>query len=88
MKALVEAEGYCVTRAAGSKGLWDLIAYARGPLEPHTPWFRCIQVKANCKPSKNEIEEIKMACVPPMTSKEVWILRDRQEPEIKYFGRE
>jgi hypothetical protein len=75
---MLEAEGYVVTRAAGSKGMWDLIAYYPGR---SLPW-RVIQVKVGARISRPEREAIQLMLV-PWATKEVWHFRDRVEkPEI------
>ncbi len=67
---LLEALGYDVTRAAGSHGLWDLIA-------THRTHVRYIQVKANRKPGTVEREAMLMFECPATASREIWVWRDR-----------
>ena len=87
-KRILEENGWRVSRAAGSKGIWDLIAF-RTPgwiLVEGEAVLRFIQVKVGSPISKAEREEIEAAIVPPLTSKEVWRFIDRvKEPEITYL---
>ena len=76
MKRL-EAVGYKCTRAAASLGEWDVIA-----IGPHGT--RLVQVKANRRPGSVEMEALNSFEVPPHTSKEVWVWKDRaREPIIE-----
>lgn len=61
----LEEVGYQTTRSAGSKGLWDVIAWS-------TTEIRFIQAKTNGWPNPLEMEAISMAEVPPNGVKEVW----------------
>jgi len=68
VRNILKKEGYTVIRSAGSKGLWDLVAY-----NEHE--FRLIQVKrANISGAENR--RLKDERVPPNTSKEIWRLED------------
>ncbi|MCX6543787.1 MAG: hypothetical protein NTV05_05165 [Acidobacteria bacterium] len=68
---LLEASGYTVTRAAGSKGLADLIAWdAIG--------FRLISVKSGTAyASALEREALASCLAPANTTKEIWRFPDR-----------
>ena len=66
---LLEALGYEVTRAAGSHGLWDLIA-------THPTHTRYIQVKANRPPGSVEREGLVGFRCPPACSREIWVWED------------
>ena len=73
----LEATGYDCTRAAASKGTWDIIAI-------HPTHIRLVQVKANTKPPKAEMETIREYRCPDCCSKEVWVYKDRvKEPIIE-----
>ncbi len=73
----LESEGYRVTRAAASKGEWDLVARNKAH-------FRLVQVKANGWPGSVEMEGLELDEVPPGTSKEVWRWDDRaREPRVR-----
>lgn len=68
--------GMTVIRAAGSLGMWDLVAYDASRC-------RFIQVKSNNKPAKKERELLEAQVVPPNCTKELWIWHDYQKlPEI------
>lgn len=74
---LLEAAGYVCTRAAGSKGVWDIIAI--GPVG-----IRLIQVKANKPPGPLEREQMGEFQAPANATKEMWVWKDRaREPIIK-----
>jgi uncharacterized protein with GYD domain len=46
-KRMLEADGYAVTRAAASRGCWDLVAIRRDPKpDDYLPVVRLIQVKS------------------------------------------
>jgi hypothetical protein len=72
------AAGYHVNRAAGSLGMFDVVAInAQG--------VRLIQVKSNRDASPQEREAIQLfEGLPANATKEVWIFRDyAREPIIK-----
>jgi Holliday junction resolvase len=71
----LEADGYYVIRAAGSFGMFDIIAIdALG--------IRLIQVKTNRDASPIDREAIALFDQhPPNTRKEIWIFKDR-EPKV------
>lgn len=78
---LLEATGWYCVRAAGSFGLFDIVA-----VHPVIPYVRCIQVKTNKKPSKGEIELIKEFTLPQNFTKELWVFVDyNSEPLIEYL---
>ena len=75
----LEAEGYDCTRAAASKGTWDIVAIGNEGI-------RLIQVKANRAPGSKERRQMVMAAAPPNASKEFWVWKDNaREPIIKVF---
>lgn len=68
---ILEAAGYCCTRAGGSLGLFDVVAI--GGLD-----IRLIQVKAGtARLSAIEREQIQALRVPINASKEAWRFPDR-----------
>ena len=74
---LLESAGYRCTRAAASKGVWDIIAI--GPVS-----IRLIQVKANGAPGPLEREQMELFEAPPNVTKEYWVWVDKaREPIIK-----
>jgi Holliday junction resolvase len=75
-KAHLEAHAWCVTRAAGSHGMWDLVAIAPGPV------VALIQCKRDAKLSKEDrtnliTHSLAFDCVP--------ILAFKDGPGIKYL---
>jgi Holliday junction resolvase len=74
---LLESTGYYCTRAAGSLGMWDIVAVGKQGL-------RLIQCKTNRKPGLVEMEALMMFdAMPPGATKELWIYYDYQRnPEI------
>ena len=76
---LLEALGYLVTRSAGSKGLFDLVAQ-------HPTHTRNVQVKANRPPGRLEREELELFArsALPTTSVEIWVWKDRESaPKVE-----
>ena len=69
----LQSDGYTTIRSAGSKGLWDVIAYNWASMQ----WL-VIQVKVNKKPTLKEMKLLKKEKV-PFAVKEVWIVKDRQK---------
>ena len=68
---LLESAGYCCTRAAGSLGLFDVVAI--GPAD-----VKLIQVKSgSASLSATEREAIRALAVPGNTTRECWRFRDR-----------
>lgn len=65
----LEAVGYTCTRAAGSHGLWDVIAY-------NAVSVRLIQVKSNRRPGSVELEALQNTRVPSNCTKEIWVWKD------------
>ncbi len=61
----LEALGYYCQRAAGSHGLFDILA-----IGPHD--VKAIQCKTNRWPGSEEMEAIELLAVPDCVSKEVW----------------
>ncbi len=82
-KRRLEKEGYLVIRAAGSHGPFDLVALRStvGGIEglpydsDETYEVLCVQVKANRKPTRRQVEAMCQVSVPS----EVWVHRDRAE---------
>jgi hypothetical protein len=70
-KRLLEASGYCVTRAAGSLGAWDLIAVSATD-------FALIQVKSNRPPSPAEREALALFPCPQNCKRLIHVWVDRQ----------
>ncbi len=68
---ILEAAGYCCTKAGGSLGLFDVIAIGAQDV-------RCIQVKAGGEYSSGvEREQIQALTVPAVISRECWRFPDR-----------
>jgi hypothetical protein len=78
VRKVLEDDGFMVTRAAGSKGPADLIAW-------NTVQIRFISVKSGTKyASAIEREALKDMPAPPNATKEIWRLPDRcREPIIE-----
>jgi hypothetical protein len=78
---ILEAAGYHCTRAAGSLGLFDIVAISRQGI-------RLVQVKTNRDAAPAEREAIELfEGVPPGATKEAWIFRDYQRaPIIREIG--
>ena len=72
---ILEAAGYSCTRAAASKGVWDIIAI-------NSTSVSLVQVKANRKPPPVEREEMEQFICPPGVSKEYWVWKDREREPI------
>jgi hypothetical protein len=68
---LLEAHGYKCTRAAGSMGAWDIIAFDDSHL-------RLIQAKCNSACSPAERATLAAFPTPPHTLKEIWRKDDRK----------
>ena len=80
-KAALEAVGYTVVRAAGSHGLFDLVAI-------HPSGVRLIQMKANKPPGPLERESLQAFKAPPGATVEIWVRRDGDtQPEITVVSR-
>jgi Holliday junction resolvase len=75
---ILEAAGYCCTKAGGSLGIFDVIAL--GPTD-----IRAIQVKAGTsRLSALEREALRLQAVPANCSKEAWRFPDRcKDPLIE-----
>jgi len=71
-KAILEAAGYAVTRAAGSLGAWDLIAVSATD-------FCLVQVKSNRAPAPAEREALALFPCPSNCKRlcHVWFDRER-----------
>jgi hypothetical protein len=80
MEAL-ETIGYHTTRAAGSLGMFDVIAIDRQGI-------KLIQVKTNRNASPVEREQIALFDrLPTNATKEIWIYKDyERKPEIIIIG--
>lgn len=75
--AKLRADGYTTIRSAGSKGLWDVVAYQSLNQGLLRPWL-VIQVKVNKRPTLKEMKLLEKEEV-PFAVKEVWIVKDRQK---------
>jgi Holliday junction resolvase len=76
----LEADGFYTIRAAGSFGMFDIIAI-------NALGIRLIQVKTNYDASPVEREAIALFDQhPPNTIKEIWIFKDREPKVIKIIG--
>jgi Holliday junction resolvase len=74
---ILEAAGYSCTRAAGSLGMFDIVAISRQGI-------RLVQVKSNRDAPPAEREAIQEFSAPANASKEVWIFEDYgRTPVIK-----
>ena len=81
---ILNSEGYNCTRAAASKGLWDIIAILSRAQENRNPIVRVVQVKSNHPPPRLELERMRSYVTHGgLISKEIWIFKDgNTEPEI------
>lgn len=76
-KAKLEAAGWFVVRAAGSLGLWDLVA-----LHPDHG-VTLIQVKTNRRPVGRELDRLRAFLCSPWR-KEIWTFWDRRrDPDVE-----
>jgi uncharacterized protein with GYD domain len=76
-KALLEASGYAVTRAAASLGAWDLVAVG-------TTDFVLCQVKTRDWPGSVEMETLRLFPCPSNCRKLVHRWRHRQRmPDVR-----
>lgn len=66
---LLEAAGYCCSRAAGSIGIFDIIAIGASDI-------LLVQVKSNCWPRRAEIEKITNFICPVNCQKVIHRWRD------------
>ena len=78
---ILEAAGYCCTKAGGSLGVFDVIAL--GPRD-----VRAIQVKAGtARLSPLEREQMQGTEVPPNCTREYWHFADyARKPEIQIIA--
>lgn len=77
---LLTADGYLVTRAAASKGAFDLIGVR------HDGFVLC-QVKSNAWPSSAEMAELAAVAVPPNCRRLIHRWRDRVAlPDVREIG--
>ena len=68
---ILEAAGYCCTKAGGSLGLFDVIAIGASDI-------RAVQVKSgSARCSTLEREQLQLLCVPSNVVKEIWRFPDR-----------
>ena len=80
-KRRLEEKGYVVIRAAASRGPFDLVALKSTTSTPEAAQNEsgeaypvlCVQVKANRKPTKDQVEVMSNFSV----ASEVWVHRDR-----------
>jgi Holliday junction resolvase len=78
-RRILELAGYTVIRAAGSHGLFDLVAV--GPRD-----CRLVQVKCNGYLSGVEREQLQLLVVPDNVVKECWRFVDRcRTPIVERF---
>jgi hypothetical protein len=76
---MLEADGYRVTRAAGSLGVWDLVAIGAADVI-------LVQVKSNRGPRPEELGLLMAFPVPPGCRKAIHIWRDyARAAEIRYL---
>jgi len=76
-RRLLEAAGYCCTRAAGSLGAWDLIGVSASD-------FVLVQVKTRDWPGTAEIETLSSFACPANCRRLVHRWRDRQRvPDVR-----
>jgi Holliday junction resolvase len=76
-RGLLETAGYCVTRAAGSLGAWDLIGVSATDVV-------LIQVKSNRAPSPTERESLAAFPCPSNCKRLIHVWHDRQRwPEVR-----
>lgn len=82
----LEAQGYLVTKAGGSLGAFDVIAFRA---RAGWPEARLVQVKSNRPPGKKEMETLKrlaseLGCV--VITVELWVYVDGEKtPRITYL---
>jgi hypothetical protein len=76
-RRLPETAGYCVTRAAGSLGAWDLVAIGSTDV--------ClVQVKSNRAPAPAEREALALFPCSPNCKRLIHVWHDRQRwPEVR-----
>jgi hypothetical protein len=75
--ALLEEQGYFVTKSGASLGVWDLVAI--GPVD-----MVVVQVKSNAWPGIPEMEALRRFQCPPNCKKLVHRWRDWQrEPDVR-----
>ena len=75
--AILEAAGYCCTRAAASLGAWDIIGIGSTDLV-------LVQVKTRDWPSAVEMETLKSFSAPAIARKLIHRWRDRRRvPDVK-----
>lgn len=68
----LEAQGYKCSRAAGSLGAWDVMAFGRQRV-------LLVQVKTNRPAPRKEMEALRQFEIPNCcVSKQLWIWKDRQ----------
>jgi hypothetical protein len=68
---LLEAAGYCVTRAAGSMGAWDLVGVGSTDVV-------LVQCKSNRPPSPAERETLAAFRCPPNCRRLIHVWHDRE----------
>ena len=75
-RRLLEADGYTVTRAAGSKGVADLVAW-------NAAGFRLVSVKSGGRYASRAERAALVGCpVPANCSREVWRFRPRHPAPV------
>lgn len=76
-RRLLDRDGYAVTRSAGSKGAWDLIAV-------NATEIVLLQVKSNRPPAPAEREALALSPCPSNCERVVPVWHDRQRrPEVR-----
>lgn len=87
-KTLLEADGFVVTRAAGSLGAFDLVAIRRdAEVDRYLPVVRLVQIKSNRWPGSAEWDRMRdeaLRFTGAFVRCEVWRFDDRRsEPKIR-----
>jgi Holliday junction resolvase len=76
-RELLEDDGYLVTKSGGSLGAFDVIAISEADV-------RCIQIKSNRRPPKEEMNTLKFyAKLLTNVSVELWVYKDYKGWEIE-----
>ena len=74
-KAILEAAGYAVTRAAGSLGAWNLVGVSATDVV-------LVQVKSNRAPAPAEREGLKLFPCPANCKRLIHVWRDRDRRPV------
>lgn len=84
-KKSLEEQGYLVTKAGGSLGIWDLVGLKVEGLARDGYYVACcIQVKSNRMPGKEEMKRLNESAkrLYPDVCCEIWIYKDYQREPI------